>query len=154
MGFMDTVKGWFNIGGVSVKIEGVQPTLYVGNNTLTGKAILAAKSDKEVLSVTCSITNEHKEKENGEEVVKNHTLDERKLGGFQMKAGETREVEFELQCHIDEKLQHQSGMMGALGKLGAMATGSSDSYKLQVNVDVKGVVLDPSATVDLKIGKR
>lgn len=154
MGFMDTVKGWFNIGGVKVKIEGVQPTIYVGNNNLAGKAILTAKTDKEVLSVTCTIMNEHKEKENGEEVVKNRTLDEKKLNGFQMKAGETREVEFELQCHIDEQLQHQSGMMGALGKLGAMATGTSDSYQLLVNVDVKGVVLDPSDSVDLKVGKR
>jgi hypothetical protein len=154
MGFMDTVKGWFNIGGVKVKIDGVQPTLYVGSNTLTGKAILTAKSDKEVLSVRCTIMNEHKEKKDGEEVVKNRTIDEKTINGFQMKAGETREVEFQLDCHIDEKLQHQGGMMGALGKLGAMAVGTSDTYKLQVNVDVKGVVLDPSDSVDLKIGKR
>ncbi len=37
MGFWDTVKGWFNIGGVKVKIEGLNTQVPKSGSKLTAK---------------------------------------------------------------------------------------------------------------------
>lgn len=155
MGFLDTVKGWFNIGGVKVTLQDVDPVIHVGMNEIQGKAVLVSKSDKEVLSVNAAVIHEHKFKKDGEEKTESHTLGEEKLSdGFMIKAGETREFEFRCVYHIKESMQHMGGVAGAVGKLGGFAMGKSDTYSLVVSCDVKGTVLDPSASETLKIRKR
>jgi hypothetical protein len=154
MGFWTTIKGWLNIGGIKVKIDEVEPTIHVGLNQIAGKAVLTSKSDKEVLSVTCKVVYEHKYKKDDEEKTETTTLGEERLEGFSLKAGETRELPFAIDYHLDEKLQHSGGVMGAIGKFGAFASGSKDVYSLVVSCKVKGTVLSPSATLNLKVGNK
>ncbi|MEX0716699.1 MAG: hypothetical protein WD066_08935 [Planctomycetaceae bacterium] len=154
MGLWSTIKGWLNIGGVKVKIEDAPSIIHVGFNQIAGKAVFTSKSDKEVLSVKCQVVYEHKFKKNDEEKTETTTLGELCLEGFSLKADETRELPFTVDYHLEEKLAHMGGVMGAVGKLGAFASGSKDSYSLVVSCDVKGTVLDPSATLDLKVGKK
>lgn len=154
MGFMDTVKGWFNIGGVKVRLDGVEPTIRTGAHQLPGKAILTAKNDKQVLSVTCKVINEQKYKEDGEEKTKTVTLGEQLFAeGFEIKAGETKEIDFVIDYQLKEELAHKGGMLGAVGKLGAFAAGSSSSYSVVAECDVKGTMMDPSASESLKVAK-
>jgi len=133
----------------------VETTIYVGNNTLSGKAILTAKSDKEVLSVKCKVINERTEKEDGEEKTETTTLGEQDFHEtILMKAGETREIPFSIDYHLDEKMQHMGGVAGAVGKLGSFAMGKKDAFLVVAECDVKGTMMDPAARLDLKVGKK
>jgi hypothetical protein len=154
MGFLDKIKGWLNIGGVKVRIDGVEPKIAVGHNTLSGKALLTSKTDKDVLGIVCKVVNEQTRKDDGEEATEEFIVGERNFPEpFAIKAGETREIDFSIDYFIDQQLKHKGGVMGAVGKLGAFASGEKDSYSLVVECDVKGTVLDPSARVDLKLSK-
>jgi tetratricopeptide (TPR) repeat protein len=151
MGFLDTVKGWLNIGGVRVKIEGVNPQISTGRNQISGQAILTSKSDRHVLSVNCQVVNEHTSKPGGESETSTLVLGEQVIGaGFDIKAGETREIPFTVTYFLQEKMRHAGGALGMAGKLGAMVKGEKDSYSLAVACDVKGTVNDPSARIPLK----
>ncbi len=154
MGLWSTIKGWLNIGGVKVKIEDVEPTIHLGANQIAGRAVLTSKGDKDVVNVTCKVVYERKYKKDGEERTETTTLGETCLEGFSLKAGETRQIPFAVDYQLDEQLQHKAGMMGAVGKLGAFASGSKDFYSLVVACKVKGTVLAPSAKVKLNVGKR
>ena len=152
MGFLDTVKGWFNIGGVAVKVEGVDPQISTGQHDLTGKAILTSKSDKQVLSLSCQVVNDHTYKKDGESKTDRLVVGEQQFReGFEIKTGETREVPFTVTYFLKEKMRNTGGALGTVAKLGAFAMGDSDSYSLIVTCDVKGTALDPSATVALKL---
>jgi hypothetical protein len=152
MGFLDTVKGWLNIGGVSVRVEGVEPAIRTGQQEISGTAILTTKSDKQVLSVACQVVNEHTYKKDGESKTDTHILGEQQFrDGFEIKSGETREIPFTITFFVKEKLRNVGGALGGVAKLGAFAMGDSDSYSLVVNCDVKGTALDPSAKVELKL---
>ena len=59
MGFLDTIKGWFNIGGVKVKLIEVPGTVSKTGNDLAGKVELTSKSDKHVLKMTYQLVEEH-----------------------------------------------------------------------------------------------
>ena len=43
MGLWSTIKGWFNIGGVTVKLKDVNPLVPKSGNTITGKVLLTTK---------------------------------------------------------------------------------------------------------------
>lgn len=155
MGVWGKIKGWLNIGGVKVKVEDVEPSIFVGNNTMTGKAVLTAKDAKEVLSIKCKVVHERTEKVDGEEETETTILGQEDfLEGFQMAAGETKEIPFSVEYHLEEKMKHMGGVAGAVGKLGSFAMGKKDAYSLIVECDVKGTVLDPSDQVDLKVKKK
>ena len=152
MGFLDTVKGWLNIGGVSVKVEGVNPQISTGQNELTGKAILTSKSDKQVLSLSCKVVNEHTYKKDGESKTDTLVIGEQEFReGFEIKTGEMREIPFTISYFLKEKMRNVGGALGAAAKFGALAMGDSDSYSLVVTCDVKGTALDPSAKIALKL---
>src|SRR5262249_8335393 len=152
MGFLDTVKGWLNIGGVRVKIEGVTPQISTGRNEISGKAILTSKSDRQVLSVNCLVLHEHTSRQDGEKKTDTHVVGEQVFGaGFEIKAGETREIPFTVTYFLQEKMRHVGGALGAAARLGAMAAGEKDSYALSVACDVKGTVNDPVAKIPLKV---
>jgi len=155
MGFLDTVKGWLNIGGVKIKIEEMDPILYTGEHYVSGKFFLTAKNDKEVLSVTCSVIHEHSYKEDDEDQTDRNVVGEEKITeGFVLKAGETKEMEFLVGTHLDETIKDMGGVIGGVGKLASFASGKSDRYFAEVKVDVKGTVLDPSAEFALKVQPR
>ena len=51
MGMWSTIKGWFNIGGVKVKIQDLVPRVSRSGNTLNAKVALTTKTDKQILKV-------------------------------------------------------------------------------------------------------
>lgn len=154
MGFFGKIKGWLNIGGVKVHLDGVPGQIETGAHTLSGKAVLTAKDDREVLSVTGQLINERTFKEDGEEQTEVDTLGSWAYPeGFEMKAGETKEIEFSIDYVLEEKLRNKGGLGGAVGKLGSFAMGNKDSYSVVIECDVKGTMLDPSDSKQLKVAK-
>ena len=79
MGFMDTVKGWFNIGGVKVRLEGIDKVVEKNGTNIKGKVYLTSKSDKTVLKMTYKFIMERSsgrgdEKETEEKVIAKRVL--------------------------------------------------------------------------------
>jgi hypothetical protein len=152
MGFLKTVKGWFNIGGVAVKVAGVVPQIRIGRNELSGKVILTSSSEKQVLSIKCQVVNEHSYKKDGERRTDTLVLGEQHFPeGFKMKTAETREVPFAVSYDLEEKKRKVGGALGTTTQFGGMTLGSSDAYALVIWCDVKGTPLDPSVRIKLKL---
>lgn len=152
MGLLNSVKNWLNIGGVSLELRGVDPQISTGQHQMSGTAVLTTKSDKQVLSLSCQVVNEHTYKKDEETKTDRFVLGEQRFtAGFEIKTGETREIPFAFMYSVKENLRHTGGVFGAAAQLGAAAMGESDTYHLVVIADVKGAALDPSARVLLKL---
>src|SRR5262249_43728324 len=51
MGLFSTIKNWLNIGGVKVKMEGVNQMVSKSGSQITGRLVLTSKNDKHVQKV-------------------------------------------------------------------------------------------------------
>ncbi|MCE9606711.1 MAG: sporulation protein [Planctomycetia bacterium] len=152
MGFLQTVKNWLNIGGVSVKLQGVNPRISRSGRSLDGRVVLTSKGEKLVLSLTyrliMKVTKKKHDADEKEET--QHTLSEIVHDEqFEMTTGETKTIPFSLPYVFEERLQDRGGFLGTLGKLGAFANDEKEEYFLTALCDVKGTALDPMARVDL-----
>ncbi|MCE9545638.1 MAG: sporulation protein [Planctomycetia bacterium] len=152
MGLLSTVKGWLNIGGVKVKLEGLSPTLSRSGDTINGKVHLASKSDKQVLKMTYALVMETTTGKGEEKKTKKSVLGQSiNKEGFEIKAGEEKEMDFQFTYAIPETLKDKGGMLGAMGKLGAFANSEKVKYYISACCDVKGTALDPEAKHEVTI---
>ena len=67
MSFWDTVKGWFNIGGVTVKITRVEDPFPSQDTVMKGNYTLTTKIPKTVLSTQVEFYAEEKYREREKE---------------------------------------------------------------------------------------
>jgi hypothetical protein len=105
MGLVDTIKGWFNIGGVSVKLKDVNPLISKSKNTITGKAILTTGGDKTVLKMEYTFvlkktTGSGDEKKTDEFVIGYTEVAE----PFEIKKGETKTLDFAINYALEKTL--------------------------------------------------
>ena len=74
---------------------------------------------------------------------------------FKSKQVRTQKHEFEFPFELlksnNDKLKEKGGAMGAIGSLGKFANNEKSEYVLEVNVDVKSAVLDPSEEIEVKL---
>lgn len=155
MGVWSTIKGWLNIGGVKVTMSVPDQRLIVGPGTLEGTATLTAKETKEVLKVLVQIVHSKTRKKDGEEQTETFVLGEQELSSaFTLEGGQSKEFPFAVGYHVDEQVKHMGGMLGMAGKMASLASGGKDEFSVTVSTDVKGTVLDPSATVSLKVAPK
>jgi hypothetical protein len=152
MGLWDKIKGWFNIGGVKVKLSEVSPTVSKKGTTITGRAILTSKSDKQVLGLTYKF-NLRKTTGSGEEKkVKDYVVGEsRSTEPFEIKAGETKTVEFTIPYSIEKTLADMGGVLGAIGKVGSFLSGDKLEYTISVAASVKGAAFDTSDSMTVTV---
>lgn len=151
MGLMDTVKGWFNIGGVKVQLE-VASSVSRSGNELPGKITLTSKGDKHVLSVKCKLVEAVTTGRDDEEKTEEKTLGQTTISGeFDMKTGETKSFDFVMPYAIEERLADKKGALGAVGKLGNFASGTKIEYTVIAECDVKGTAFDPTAKQEMKV---
>jgi len=152
MGFLNTVKGWLNIGGVSVKLQGVSQRVSRSGDHIEGNVQLTSKGDKTVLKLTVQFVMKLTRKKAGSETNEKQTTEHviaETIGDvpFDMKEGEVKVMPFYLNYKIEPRLQDKGGVLGALGKaaaLGAMFAGQEEEeYLVRAMCDVKGTVLDP-----------
>jgi hypothetical protein len=152
MGLWDKIKGWFNIGGVKVKLSEVSPTVSKKGNTITGKAILTSKSDKQVLGLAYKF-NLRKTTGSGEEKkVKDYVIGEaRSTESFEIKSGETKTVDFTIPYSIEKTLADMGGVLGAIGKVGNFLSGDKLEYTISVSASVKGAAFDTSDSMNVTV---
>jgi hypothetical protein len=152
MGLWDTVKGWFNIGGVSVKLRDVNPMVPKSGNRIDGKVVLSSKSDKHVLKMHYKFvlersTGRGNERETKEFVFGEATNDQ----PFDIKTGETKTLDFTIPYSLSKELKDMGGALGTLGKLGAFAANEKDDYYVIAVCDVKGTPFDPRDKVRVQV---
>jgi hypothetical protein len=148
MGFLDTVKGWFNIGGVAVKIRDVDPRVSRKGGRITGNAVLTTKSDKQVLKLDYKFVLRRTTGRGEEQKTKEYVLGRSGHGEpFDLKKGETKTVPFEIPYAVDTTLKDLGGVLGAIGKVGSFLSSEREEFFVVCNCDVKGAALDPSDKV-------
>lgn len=152
MGFLDTVKGWLNIGGVKVKLQGVNPRIPRSGGQIDGSVVLTSKSDKQVLKLAYKFMMKKTKGRGDEQETKEFTLAQViREEPFEIKTGETRTLEFSIPYSLEKSLKDQGGVLGAVGKFGAFATGEKEEYFVIAECDVKGTALDPSDQIEVTI---
>jgi len=152
LGFIDTVKGWVNIGGVKVKLQDVNPRISRSGQQITGKVVLTSKGEKHVLKlvykfVMLKTTGRGEDKKTKEFVLSQSVMNE----PFDMKTGESRTLDFAIIYALETRLKDQAGMMGTVGKIGAFAVGEREEYFVIAECDVKGTALDPSDKLEVTL---
>jgi hypothetical protein len=152
MGMLDTVKGWFNIGGVKVKIQDVNPMVPKAGNRITGKVSLTSKGDKQVVSMAYKFVLRRTSGRGEERKSKDYVLAQSKLDEpFGMKKGETKVLDFAIPYALEKSLKDMGGMLGAIGKIGAFAAKERDEYFVTAECGVKGTAFSPSARLPVTI---
>ena len=152
MGLLDTVKGWFNIGGVSVKLQGVNPMVPKTGHQISGKVLLSTKTDKQVKNMAYKLVWKQTTGRGNEQKSKEYVLGESALNEpFELKKDETKTLDFTIPYSIDKSLKDMGGMLGAIGKIGAFATAEKNEYFVRAECGVKGAAFSPSASVPVTI---
>jgi len=153
MGFLNTVKGWLNIGGVKVKLQGVSQRVSRSGDHIDGSVLLTSKGDKTVLKLTVQFVMKLTKKKIGaensnEKETTEHVIAET-IGDlpFDMKEGESKVMPFYLNYQLEQRLQDRGGFVGTMGALGAMFNNQEEEYLVRAMCDVKGTVLDPGDSI-------
>jgi hypothetical protein len=155
MGFLQNIKNKLGIGGVSVALH-VPAQIAKSAGIAEGKIVLTTKSDQEIVNFKVKMIEEFTTGRGDEKKTKEFTLGEITIpGGFTIKTGETREITFSLPFKTlnssNDDLKEKGGVMGTIGKLGAMAGNEKSEYFIQATADVKSAALDPDDKKDIRL---
>ena len=153
MGFLAKIKQFLGIGTVSVKVTG--PASFSADGTeLKGTVVVTGKSDQIIEHVEVVLEEKFTTGRGDDAKTQEFKLGVVKLGGFNIKAGETKTVEYVLPYSYaktsNEQLADKGGVMGGLGKLGSMASGEKSEFTIIATVDVKGATFDPNDIIKIK----
>ncbi|MBI1249129.1 hypothetical protein GC197_14960 [bacterium] len=169
MGLWSTIKGWFNIGGVSVQIVEVDDPFPHNHTMMNGKFVLTTKTAHTILGITSEFFLERttKDKEGNDQTEKTSLGVERTTDikirtdfPFELTPEESKELTFHI-SDIDMdgvlgKMAKSGGMMGMLGQAAKFAGSFSDKgivrYYVEVTADVKGTPFDPSDKREIRVG--
>jgi hypothetical protein len=144
-GCFNALKGWFNIGGVKVKFKNLDDNVRWSGNQLRGTLELSAKSDRFVAGVHFKFIQRRTTKEDGKKKTKENVLGKTSQTlNIDLRAGESRTVDFQLPYSASKSLKDKGGLMGGVGKLAAFATGEKDEYIVIAEADVDGALTEPS----------
>ena len=147
MGMWDTVKGWFNIGGVKVKLQDVPTQVSKTGNTIGGKVILTAKNPKQVQKVVYKFLRRRTSGRGDEKKTDDHVIAQKVIPEpFELKAGERKEMDLHIDYTLSQELKDMGGVLGGIGKLGAFASGEKDEFFIIAECSVKGTAFNPSAS--------
>jgi hypothetical protein len=152
VGFLDKIKGWLNIGGVKVQLQGVGPTVSKTGSEIPGKAVLTSKGDKHVLKVDYKFVLEKTTGRGEDRKTKKFVLGQASRNEpFDIKTGETKTLDFVIPYSIEKSLQDMGGLLGAVGKLGAFAAKEKLEYFVVAQCDVQGTAFDPTDKVEVTL---
>jgi hypothetical protein len=150
MGFLNTVKGWLNIGGVSCKLQGVSQRVSRSGNLIEGRVLLTSKGDKQVLSLRYQFVMKHtsgpSDKRESKELIIAETVQDEP---FEMTEGETKTVEFTIPYRIEPRLRERGGFFGAIGQMTSLVADEREDYFIRAMCDVKGTALDPGDRIEV-----
>ena len=147
MGFMAKVKQWFGIGGVDVQLQ-CENQIAKQAGLVNGAVTLTSKSDLHVLTVDVKMVEEFTTGRGDDKETEELELGTISLGGaFDIKAGETKTVQFQLPFQLlksnADDLKERGGALGALGSMAKFANAEQSEFYVVADCDVKGTALDP-----------
>jgi hypothetical protein len=152
MGLWGTIKGVLNIGGVSVKVEGLSQVIPKDGNKINAKVILTSKEPKTVTKLIYKFylqkTSGTGDKQKTEEFVVSQKA---VPGPFEIAAGETKTFDLDLDYALAKTLKDMGGVLGGVGKFAAFASGEKEEYYITVIAEVKGTALSPSKTIPVTV---
>jgi hypothetical protein len=152
MGLWSTIKGWFNIGGVSVKLKDVNPLVPKSGNTITGKVLLTSKDDKQVVKLDYKFIQKKTTGRGNEKETKEFTLGETTFDQpFEIKKDESKTLDFAINYSIEKSLKDMGGVLGGIGKIAAFASAEKLEYFVVAQAGVKGTAFGPSDRVPVQI---
>ena len=157
MSFFSKIKQFAGIGTLDVRVEG-PASLTPGSTEVQGRVHITAKSDQQVLSIVVELREEFKSGRGDEQKEQRFVLGSLRLGEqYALREGETRAVPFSFPIQFlksnNDTLKEKGGLLGGLGKLGALAANEQSTFKLHAVVDVQGTSLDPTGELDVKFIK-
>ena len=153
MSFFAKIKQFFGVGTIKVTLN-APGTFNTNDGLIEGTIKLEAKSDQSVVSLEVRLDEEYTTGRGDEKKTKTFEIGKIKLAGFDMKAGETKDVAFKLSYTYsksdNEAMAEKGGVMGGIGKLGSFASGEKSEFKLVATCDVKGATFDPNDIKEIK----
>src|SRR5262245_41083261 len=129
MGLWAKVKGWLNIGGVTVLLWKYTEPLSRSNPVITGAVLLKTKSPKTVLGLEVKVVEEFTKTEGeGEDKktksettvmgsVKFPSEDEGVGYPLELTPVENKEQPFTVDVFLTDRLQNAGGVLGGIGKM-------------------------------------
>jgi hypothetical protein len=152
MGLWSTMKGWFNIGGVTVKLKDVNPLVPKSGNSITGKVLLTTKEDKQVVKLDYKFIMKKSTGRGNEKETKEFTLGETTFDQpFELKKEESKTIDFAINYSIEKSLKDMGGVLGGIGKIAAFASNEKLEYFVVAQAGVKGTAFGPSDRVPVQI---
>src|SRR5205807_1768798 len=105
MGLLDTIKGWFNIGGVKVQMQDVPTQVSKTGNTIGGKVVLTSKNPKQVQKVVYKFLRRRTSGRGAEKKTEDHIIAQKVVpDGFELKPGETKEMDLRIDYSLAQEL--------------------------------------------------
>lgn len=156
MGFLQKVKNKLGIGGVKVAIQVPNEIPKTDSGVVDGTVILTTKSPQEILTLTVKMVEEFTTGYLTDKSTKEYELGEIEInGGFDIKPGETKEVDFSVPFAMlksnNDVLKEKGGVMGKIGKASAFVSGERSKFFVDVEVDVKSAFVDPTAKEQIQL---
>lgn len=107
--------------------------------------VVGGKIDQKIVRITAKLEQRSEYTKyklgGGKEIVSNNfVLSQDEVLGFDLKAGETKEVSFNLKADAKEIKVEQGGAMGVLDKLNKVATQAKDEWKISVSAEIEGSI--------------
>lgn len=155
MGLFGAIKNKLGIGGVSIDFT-VPSQIEKSAGQFSGNIKLTTKSEQEVVKVEAILKEEFSTGMGDNKTEKVFELGKwTDFNSFTIKPGEVKNLDFTV--HFEElksdmgKLSEKGGMLGGLGKGLKFMNQEKSKYFVEVNVDVKSAVLDPTEKKDVKL---
>ncbi len=155
MGFFDSIKQFFGIGGVKVELQ-IPPQAPKAGGMIQGNINLTAKSDQHILELEVKLVETWSTGRGEDKEEKEFELGKLNLPApFDMKAGEVRQFPFQLPFQLiksnNDQLKEKGGALGALGSVAAFADAEKSVFHVVADADVKGTALDPGDKKEIQL---
>lgn len=155
MSFVDTIKGWLNIGGVKASLM-IPPSVEEASKMVKGIVILSAKTGKKINKVKVELVESFSQGRGAQSTVRDYIWGEKEVSGaMDIKAGEEKKIEFSLPFtpvkNNEEQLAQKDGALGALGKAAMFVENNKSTFKVVVNVDVEGAAFGASDSKEIRL---
>lgn len=160
MGFFSKIKGWLNIGGVTVSNLEIMQPIVGKEGTVQGSFQMTSKTDRKVLKYTYRFKVMETKGKGDEKKVSEETIAEVSLPvEVMVTAGQTIDVEFEIPYNMKglaDKMSAKGGVLGAMGKMAKLAgkVGGESSirdYFVEVAADIEGTPVDATASKPVRV---
>ena len=160
MSFWSKMKGWLNIGGVTLSILEVEQPITGKTGLIRGKLKISSKSGQKITQFTYRFLVDETKGKGAEKKATTTTIAETtEKVDREVKAGSAETVDFSLPYDMSsalEKLGQKGGFLGAVGQVGAFASKAMAEkgildYYVEIKCSVQGSALSAGSKVPVRV---